>query len=135
MSKSDMSKSEMNLRSPLKNARGLGSAQDGVGHWWAQRMTALALIPLSVWFVVSLLSVLQADFNTARDWVANPLHAGGLVLLLIAFFYHSWLGLQVVVEDYVHGKAAKFIMLISLKFLHFIAAVAGIFMVLRLAFM
>ncbi|HET9679409.1 MAG TPA: succinate dehydrogenase, hydrophobic membrane anchor protein [Gammaproteobacteria bacterium] len=129
-----MSKSRLNLRTPLKNARGLGSAQTGVGHWWAQRMTALALIPLSLWFVASLLWVVQAGYADAQAWLTQPWHAGGIILLLLMLFYHSWLGLQVVVEDYIHKPVAKFTTLISLKFIHFVLAVASIFMVLRMTF-
>src|SRR5271163_4923229 len=89
------------LRSPLGRALGLGSAKEGVEHWWAQRITALALVPLALWFVIAIV-----------DWVRRPLPGISLVLLLIATFYHGALGLQVVIEDYVENEPVRFGLLI-----------------------
>lgn len=122
------------FRTPVKNARGLGSAHDGTHHWWVQRITALALIPLGLWFVASLVGLLQADYAAAVSWLAQPVNAVLLVLLLGVMFRHSYLGIQVVVEDYVHGSVTKLVTLVLLQFAHLVLAAAGIFVVLRIAF-
>ncbi|MDR3418170.1 MAG: succinate dehydrogenase, hydrophobic membrane anchor protein [Nevskia sp.] len=124
----------MSLRSPLSQARGLGSAKDGVGHWWAQRLTALALVPLSLWFVFSVAHYRVADYGTMLAWLHNPYVAVALVLYFIALFYHSALGVQVVVEDYVANEAAKLTLLVLAKFFHFALAAASVFAVLKIAF-
>src|SRR5438034_9873215 len=95
------------MRSPVGRAIGLGSAKEGVEHWWLQRVTAVALVPLTVWFVVAVVRLSGADIDAVRDWVGRPLPAILLVLLLIATFWHASLGLQVVIEDYVHTDLAK----------------------------
>ena len=92
------------MRSPLGRAIGLGSAKEGVEHWWLQRITAVALVPLSLWFVIAIIRLVGADSDGVRDWVGNPLPAILLVLLLIATFWHAALGLQVVIEDYIHAE-------------------------------
>src|ERR1700748_1771566 len=121
------------MRSPLGRAIGLGSAKEGVDHWWAQRITAVALVPLSLWFVASFISLVGADIETVQNWVGLPLPAILLVLLLIATFYHLSLGLQVVVEDYVHTELAKLALVIVIRLFCFAFAVAGIFAVLMIA--
>src|ERR1700739_4247412 len=95
------------MRSPLGRAIGLGSAKEGVEHWWAQRLTAIALIPLSLWFVSAVIGLAGGDLETMQNWVALPLPAILLVLLLIATFYHLSLGLQVVIDDYVHTDLTR----------------------------
>lgn len=97
----------MSLRSPMGRARGLGSAKEGTGHWWHQRVSAVALLALTVWFVVSLILLTGADWATAQEWLANKLNAGLMLLTILFTFYHLKLGLQVVIEDYVHGEAMK----------------------------
>ncbi len=87
------------LRSDLGRVRGLGSAKEGVDHWWRQRLTAIALVPLGLWFVVGAIGLVGADYNAAADWVASPLNAVLLLLLILATFLHAELGLQVVIED------------------------------------
>jgi len=124
----------MSFRTPVKQARGLGSAGSGVRHWWMQRVTAIALIPLGIWFATSLIGLLNADYATAAAWLAQPFNAVMTSLLLLAMFYHSWLGVQVVVEDYVHGEAVKIASLIVIKFAHVVLAAFGVFVVLRVAF-
>jgi succinate dehydrogenase / fumarate reductase, membrane anchor subunit len=94
-------------RTALGRARGLGSAKEGVTHWWVQRVTALLLIPLVVWFVASLLAHLGSDYAGVVAWLHEPVTYGLMVLLLGAMFWHAALGLQVVLEDYVHGEAVK----------------------------
>jgi succinate dehydrogenase / fumarate reductase membrane anchor subunit len=121
------------MRSPLGRAIGLGSAKEGVEHWWAQRITAIALVPLSVWFVISVIGFVGADLETVQDWVSRPLPAILLVLLLIASFYHMSLGLQVVIEDYVHTELVKLGLVIVVRLFCFAVAVAGIFAVLSMA--
>ena len=122
----------MSLRSPLGRVRGLGTAKEGVSHWWAQRLTAIALVPLTVWFVVSLAALTGADYAAVRDWVGSPLIASLLILLIVATFYHAYLGLQVVIEDYVHSEAVKIGSLILIKGAAILLAVIGILSVLRL---
>ena len=121
------------MRSPLGRAIGFGSAKEGVEHWLAQRITAVALVPLALWFVISLIQLVGADFDTMQDWVGRPLPAILLVLLLIATFYHAALGLQVVIDDYVHGELARLGLVILTRLACVALAVAGIVAVLTLA--
>jgi succinate dehydrogenase / fumarate reductase, membrane anchor subunit len=121
------------MRSPLGRALGLGSAKEGVEHWWLQRITAVALVPLSLWFVIAIIRLVGADVDSVRDWVGNPLPAILLVLLLFATFYHASLGLQVVIEDYVHGELTKLGLVMIVRLACFAFAVAGIFAVVSMA--
>ena len=121
------------LRSPLGRAVGLGSAKEGVEHWWLQRITAVALVPLSLWFVIAIIRLVGADGDSVRDWVGNPLPAILLVLLLIATFYHASLGLQVVIEDYIHTELTKLALVVIVRLGCFALAVAGMFAVLSMA--
>lgn len=121
------------MRSPLGRAIGLGSAKEGVEHWLLQRVTAVALVPLALWFVISVIELVGADFDTMQDWVGRPLPAILLVLLLIATFYHAALGLQVVIEDYVHAELPRLGLVIVTRLGCIALAVAGIVAVLTLA--
>jgi succinate dehydrogenase / fumarate reductase membrane anchor subunit len=121
------------LRSPVGRAMGLGSAKEGVEHWWLQRVTAIALVPLTLWFVVAVVRLSSADIDAVRDWVGRPLPAILLVLLLIATFWHVSLGLQVVIEDYVHTDLAKLGLVIVVRLACFALTVAGILAVLAMA--
>ena len=121
------------MRSPLGRAIGLGSAKEGVEHWWLQRITAVALVPLSLWFVIAIIRLVGADVDRVRDWVGNPLPATMLVLLLIATFYHASLGLQVVIEDYIHAELTKLGLVIIVRLGCVALAVAGMFAVLSMA--
>ena len=121
------------LRSPLGRARGYGSAKEGVQHFWVQRVSAVALAPLSLWFVFSIARLPALNFNLVKHWVAAPSVAVALSLFVATVFYHSMLGIQVVVEDYVSGEGRKLVTLLLLKFAHAIAAAAGIFAVLKIA--
>lgn len=123
----------MKLRTPLAEARGLGAAGEGVHHWWAQRLSALALIPLSLWLVASIISVVGADYATALQWARSPLVAVLLLLSIAAAFYHAQLGIQVVLEDYVHVGWAKVTTIILAKFLMIALAFVAGFAVLRIA--
>ncbi len=124
----------MSFRTPLGRARGLGSARLGTGHWLAQRITAVALIPLSLWFVMSVMIYMRADYATVSIWLHSPVVSVLLVLLLATLYYHAFLGLQVVIEDYVHDEWLKVSTLMLIKFMCVLLAAAGIFATLRVAF-
>jgi succinate dehydrogenase / fumarate reductase, membrane anchor subunit len=128
-----MSTNAKDLRNPLKRARGLGSAQSGVGHWWTQRVTAAGLVILGVWLVVLVLGLMHADYATARAAVAKPWNAVLLIAFLIAAFWHAVLGLQVVIEDYVHTRWKEVTLLLAIKFLAVLSVLAGSLAVLRIA--
>ena len=120
-------------RTPLKIARGLGSSHSGVSHWWTQRLTAAALVLLGVWFVVTVLSLLHADYATARATVARPWNALLLIAFVVTMFWHAVLGLQVVIEDYVHTRWKEVVLLVTIKFLAVLGALASVLAVLRIA--
>ncbi len=121
------------LRSPLGHARGLGSARSGTRHYIAQRWTALALAPLAIWFVFGLISHLGASYAQAGAWIGNPINAVLILLMLGALFHHAQLGLQVVIEDYVHGHGSKLVLLILVKGLALFFATLAILAVLRIS--
>ena len=122
------------LRTPLSRVIHLGSARNGTQHFWAQRLTAVALVPLAIWFAASLVSLAGADLATLRAWLARPLPALFMVLFLAVGFWHLKLGLQTVIEDYVHGEGAKLVVLLANAFACVLVAGAAILAVLRLAF-
>ena len=111
-----MSKSMNNMRTPLSRVRGLGSAKSGTDHWWHQRLTALALIPLSVWFAASLVSLSTGTLQEVKAWFSSPVVSGLMILLIGATFYHLKLGIQVVIEDYIHVEWLKIMSLIVVAF-------------------
>lgn len=125
----------MSLRSPLSRARGLGSAKHGVHHFWVQRVSAVALIPLALWFVfsIAMLAAKGGSYEAVRYWASYPSVAVTLVLFLAAAAYHSALGVQVVIEDYVSSEGWKIAALMLSKLLHLVVAVAAIFAVLKIA--
>ena len=120
------------MRSPLGRARGLGSAREGVEPWWLERVTAVALVPLTLWFVGSLVALTGSDYTRFVTWLKAPLAALLMVLMLIALFSHLALGLRVVIEDYIHS-AAKIPVLLVVRLSCFALAVAGILATLRIA--
>jgi succinate dehydrogenase / fumarate reductase membrane anchor subunit len=124
----------MSLRSPMSKVLGLGSAKDGTGHWWAQRVTAVALIPLTVWFVISLATLPALDYETVHTWLSVPLCGFLGILLVSVVTYHSYLGTIVIVEDYVPAVGMKVLTLMALRFLYVLAGGAGIFAILRVVF-
>jgi succinate dehydrogenase / fumarate reductase, membrane anchor subunit len=124
---------EEGMRSPLGRAVGLGSAKEGVEHWWRQRLTALALVPLALWFVVSLLAHVGGGYEQTLAWLGRPVPAILMIVLIAVTFYHAALGMQVIVEDYVHREWVKLAALIALRFACILLGVAGIFAVLRIA--
>ena len=124
----------MNMRTQLSEVRGLGSAKTGTGHFWMQRLTALALIPLTLWFVASLASMGSADYADAVAWVKSPLTSILLLALIAATFHHMQLGLQVIIEDYVHAEGLKIASLIVMKCGSVLLGLAAAFAVLKVAF-
>jgi succinate dehydrogenase / fumarate reductase membrane anchor subunit len=119
-------------RSPLARAIGLGSAKSGVAHWWALRVSSVALIPLTLWFVASIIAHAGDDHAAFLAWLKSPVSSAAMVLLLVATFHHAALGLQVVIEDYLHG-GEKFAALILLRLVAIGLAAVGILATLRIA--
>ena len=124
----------MSRRSALGRVRGLGSAKDGVHHWWAERLSALALIPLTVWFVASVVSMAGADYYAMRDWLSNPVVTGLLILVIVMTFYHGALAAQVVIEDYVHNEPVKWLMVLAVKAASVLLGLSGVLAVLVVLF-
>lgn len=124
----------MSLRSPLGRVRGLGSAKSGTEHFWAQRVTAVALIPLTLWFVYSILALGSGDHAAASAWMRSPVNAVLLLLLVCATFHHMQLGLQVVIEDYIHAEGLKISSLVIVKGASLLLGVASVFAILKVSF-
>ena len=120
------------LRTPLARARGLGSARDGLHHWWAQRLTAIALIPLVVWFAISLVMLSGADYDIARAWIGSPLVMVLLILTISIGLHHGQLGIQVVIEDYVHGDGWKLALIVAVRFVAVVFGLAAVVAILRI---
>lgn len=120
--------------SRLARARGLGAAKEGVQHWWLQRVTAIALVPLLLWFTASLAQLAGAEQAAVVAWLSRPLVAVLVTLLLFATFAHLKLGLEVVIEDYVHGAFAKHAALLLVGYGCILLGAIGIFSVLKIAF-
>ena len=123
----------MGMQSNLARVRGMGSAKEGVHHWWMQRLTAIALIPLILWFVASVAGLAGAGHDETVAWLSQPLVAIAVILLVVATLYHAALGIQVVVEDYIHHEGWKFCWLIAMKFVFLVLGVAAVFSILKLA--
>lgn len=121
------------FRTPLKQVRGLGSPREGVSHWWAQRVSAIALAPLSLWFVWLAASLTGADYLTVRAAFAQPLNAVLTIAFLWSVFHHGQLGLQVVIEDYIHHRGLEITLMVLIRFLAFLVPLAASIAVLRLA--
>lgn len=124
----------MAMRTTLGRVRGMGSAKDGTHHFFAQRLTAIALVPLTLWFVYSVIGLIGRDNAAAHEWASHQVNACGLIALVIATFHHAQLGLQTVIEDYVHEEGTKFVTLIGMKLVCAAFAIAGIVAVIKLAF-
>jgi succinate dehydrogenase / fumarate reductase, membrane anchor subunit len=123
----------MELRSTLGRVRGLGSAKEGVSHWWAQRTTALALVPLCLWFAASVIGLAGADYTAVVVWFKSPFNATLMILLIGASFYHAVLGLQVVLEDYVHHEGRKLASIVIIKGLAGALGLLAVVAILKLA--
>ena len=124
----------MSYRTDRQRALGLGSAKEGTGHWWSQRLTSVALVPLTLLFIFPFAQSLGADYATVRATYANPFHAIVAILLILVAFLHLQQGLQVVIEDYVHGKAARTGLLLANTLVSWAFALAGVFAVAKIAF-
>jgi succinate dehydrogenase / fumarate reductase, membrane anchor subunit len=122
------------LRTPLSRARGLGSAKQGVHHWWAQRITAVALIPLVTWFAISLIMLSGADYAVVRAWIGSPVVMVLLTLTIVIGLHHGQLGMQEVVEDYVHSEGLKLALIVLLRFTAVFFGLAAIVAILRIGF-
>lgn len=124
----------MSLQSPLGKVRGLGAAGNGAHHWWVQRLTSVALVPLAVWLLVSLMTLPSLDFVTVVSWMGGTWTASLLLLFVLTASWHSRLGIQVIIEDYVHDQGLKVVSLVLSGFIHAVLAVVGVFSILRIAF-
>lgn len=122
----------MSIRTPLANVRGLGSAKSGTHHWWMQRLTALAMIPLAAWLVNSLMHMMLGDVEMIKLWMDSPIRAFLLAAFLGAASYHGKLGMQVVIEDYVHGHCSKTTLLIANAFFFIALFAVAIMAILKL---
>lgn len=123
----------MSLRSPLGQVLAHGSAREGVHHWWHLRTSSAALVVLGIWFVFALLTLPDLGHATVSAWIGRPFNGVMLLLFFTATVWHSALGVQVVVEDYVRGKGARVLTLVVVRFLHVAIGVAGVFSIFRLA--
>ncbi|PCJ41310.1 MAG: succinate dehydrogenase, hydrophobic membrane anchor protein [Alphaproteobacteria bacterium] len=123
----------MDMKTPISKVRGLGSARSGAEEWWMQKIAAVALIPLTIWFVASIVQMTHADYFTVRAWLASPISAILLLLYIVIGLYHLRLGLQAVVVDYVHGGGMKVFCQFTILFGCAVIAVASIFSVLKIA--
>ena len=126
----------MSIQTPLARVRHLGSAKEGADHWWWQRLTAILLVPLSLWFVASIwwLVVGGATYEAFQDWLSGPVAAILMLIFVGALFYHLKLGLQTVIEDYVHKKAVKWTILVMINLGCIIGAVAAVYSTVAVAF-
>ena len=124
---------DFNSSSGLKQVRGLGSAKSGVHHWWLQRVTAAGNLILLAWFIASLILLPSLDRSSVLAWVSSPLVAVPMLLLILTTFWHARLGVQVLIEDYVHEHANKFACMALLNLSAFAGAAFGLFSIVRLA--
>jgi succinate dehydrogenase / fumarate reductase membrane anchor subunit len=120
-------------RTPLGRAKGLGSAKSGLHHWWAERVTSVALIPLTLWFVFSVLALAGHSQADVAHWAGQPLVAVLLIAFIIASFHHAQLGLQVVLEDYLHDEGQRLIWMMAMKAIVWLLGLAALLSVLKLA--
>ncbi len=124
----------MSLLTPFKRASGLGTTNDGVHHWWMQKLTAVALIPLSLWFAFAVAKHAGDDYQTIQAWIANPFTTTMLTLTAFTTFLHAAQGLQVIIEDYIHHEGVKFATLIGMKLALVSLGVSSVLSILRVAF-
>lgn len=120
------------LSSPLSKAKGLGASGDGSHHFWLQRITALALIPLTIWFCISIALLPQASYETVIAWVQTPFNAIMMLLLVIVSLQHAQLGMQVIIEDYVSNHSTRLITIILVKFISYFMMAAGVYSIIKI---
>ncbi len=120
------------MRSPLGRARGMGAAKSGIGHWWAQRVTATALAPLSLWFLYNVVGYGSVSHEAVLFWAGGPVTIVLLLALVLATFYHLQLGLQTVIEDYVHADGPRVISLLAMKGVAALLALACVVSILKI---
>ncbi len=126
---------EQKMNSKLARVRGMGSAKDGTHHWWMQRLTALALIILSVWFIGSIMGLIGADRGQIIYWLQQPWCIIMMALFVISGLYHGTIGMQVVVEDYVHHPARKFILIAGMQMLMVFSIAVAVYALCKIAFL
>ncbi len=122
------------FRTPMGRVRGLGAAKEGVEHWWAQRLTAIALIPLTLWFVVGVVTHVGAPHAAALAWLGQPWNAGLMILFIVAAFHHGQLGMQAVIEDYVHKEWLKLTLIVGIRYAAIVLGLAAILAQLWIVF-
>jgi len=123
----------MSLRSSLGKVRGLGSAHNGTHHWWMQKVTAVALIPLTIWFVASIVQMTGADHETVTIWISSPVVATLMLLFVVTGIYHLKLGIQVIIEDYIHSEGQKIALQMIVTFSCVALATLAVFSILKIA--
>ena len=123
----------MSIRTPLAHVRGLGTAKDGTHHWWMQRVTSIALVPLVLWFAFSMLRYSRTEYEMFQHWLSNPINAGLMVTFLFVVFYHAKLGMQVIYEDYVRPEWVMYVALLVTQFVLFLLGAISIISVLKIA--
>jgi len=123
----------MSLKTPLSRARGLGSAKAGAAHFWHQRLTAVVLVPLTIWFVYVVVRFTGAELGEVRHFFANPFNAGLMLIFVLAGLYHMTLGVQVIIEDYIHRESTRLALLVLNQFAGLAIAVICTIAILRLA--
>jgi len=121
------------MRSALGRARGLGSAKDGVHHWWIERLSAIALIPLTLWFVIAVISVAGADYDTFVAWMGKPWNAALMIMFISAAFLHGKMGMEVIIEDYVEPRCAQLTLRVFVNVMAFALGIFSIVSVLLIA--
>jgi len=122
------------FRTPLGRVRGLGTAGSGTQHWWLGRVTSIALVPLTLWFVIAVIGLIGEPWEAVDLWLSSPWSAVLALLFVVVAFYHAALGLQVVIEDYVHSEGPKMALLLVVKFACALFGTAGAFSILKIAF-
>ena len=123
----------MSLQSPLARVRGLGSARQGSHHWWMQRVTSIVLVPLCLWFVISILQLSNMSYTEVRVWMSDPMSTTLMIMMLVAIYYHAYLGVQVVIEDYVDTEWQKITSLLLVKFLAVFSGIISVYSVLKVS--
>ena len=128
-----MQQDKYSLQTPLARAHGMGSAKEGTDHWWKQRMTSIALVPLGLWFAFSIATLAGADYDSIRQWMQSPFSATLMILFIIVGFHHASSGLQIIIEEYIHLSWLKLVGIIGQKFFFLVLAIACIVSVLKLS--